>query len=132
VCHRIGGLAGREELLHLQPVCGERPAAIGGGARQQSLERNVQPDREAIRVDGGPVLGIDERAAAGGDNDMPQGQEQSENLALDRSEIRLSAAGEDLGSRASISSSMSSACQPSRRARARATVVFPAAMNPIK
>ena len=57
-----------------------------------------QTDRPS-HVDRAAVVGLDERAAAGGHDDVAQRQQDPEDLALDRAEVRLAELREDLRDR---------------------------------
>ena len=106
----------------------QRTPPIGWYPVDQPFERYIEPNRDAVVLNRCTVLRIDERAAARGDDDVAQGQQDLNNLALDGSKIGLAGAR----SRASISSSMSTARQSSRFASALASVDLPAAMNPTR
>ena len=53
----------------------------------------------AVEVDGVSVVGVREGAAAGRDDGVAQGQQQAQNLALHRAEVRLAVPGEDVSDR---------------------------------
>src|SRR3954464_2095262 len=93
----IGQTARGVEPLQLVAVRCERPAPIGWEAIDHARKRYVEPDREPVTVDRSPVLGAHERAAAGGDDQVPQRQQIHEDRALDRPEVRLAFTGEDRG-----------------------------------
>jgi hypothetical protein len=102
VRRRVRRLAQRVEPLHLRPVGGERPAAVGRQPRDQFVQRHVEPDREAVHVDGGAVLRVHERPAPGGDDGMPQRQQQPQDLALHRAKMRFAALHENLRHRPAL------------------------------
>jgi len=56
------------------------------------IERRIEPDGEAIPVDESAVVGIDEGAPAGRDDDVTQWQQIHEDRALHGTEIRLTIA----------------------------------------
>ena len=55
-----------------------------------------------LRVDQRPIVGVGERAAAGGHDGVAQREQPAEDFALGRPEVRLSARGEDVGHRAAL------------------------------
>ena len=69
---------------------------------QQHFEGHVDPDRQAVGVDGRAILGIDERAAAGRNDGMPLRQQRPDDLPLDGAKVRLPFAREDFGDRAPL------------------------------
>ena len=94
---RVARLPHREQPLHLRAIGGERPAAVGRQPRDHRRQRHVEPHRHAVELDRLLVLGIHERAAAGGDHGVAQRQQQAQDLALGRPEVRLAVAREDVG-----------------------------------
>src|SRR5215208_3161048 len=90
------------EALQLIAVRCERPAPVGWEAIDHARKRHVEPDREPVTVDGGPVLGGHERAAARGDDQVSQRQQIHEDGALDGPEVRLAFTGEDRGDGAAL------------------------------
>ena len=83
-------------------VGGQRPPAVRRHAIHDPAERRVEPDRHAVGQDVGAVGGLDERAAAGGDDDVARGQEGQQDLAFDLAEIRLAVLGEHLRHRPAL------------------------------
>ncbi len=79
---------------------GRRPSSGMRGMR--SAERQIDPDRDAVEVDRAAILGVGERAAAGGDNELADRLENAQDLALDRSKVRLALLREDLRDRAAL------------------------------
>ena len=129
--------ARRVEPLELRPVGRERPPAVERNARDQIRERHVDPDRHAVEVDRRPVVGVGERAAAGGDDDVAHGLEEAEDLASRPIGSRLALAREDIGDGHALAPldeivDVLRTRQRSRAASARATVLLPLAMNPTR
>ena len=85
-------------------VGGQRPPAVGREPREQLLERHVEPDGQAVHVDGGAVVRIHERAAAGGHDHVPQRQQQPQDFTFDAAEVRFSLAREDVRDRPPLAS----------------------------
>ena len=133
---RVRDPPGGEQPLHLAAIGGERPPAVGRQPRQHDVDRHVEPDRQAVQIDGGAVVGVDEGAAARGDDDVPQRQQDLEDLAFHGAEVRLAGAREDIGDGPPLArldqlvDVLGAPAEPRRQARA--TVVLPAAMNPTR
>ncbi len=83
-------------------IGGQGPAAVGGDAGHQAVYRHVQPDRQTVPVDGGPILWVGKGAAAGGDDEMARGKLLEEDRALDGAKVRLAVMREDAGDRVAL------------------------------
>ena len=93
---RVGEPPGGKQPLHLRPIRRKRPPPVGGQPPEHVLERHVEPDRQTVPVHRRPVVRIDERAAARGHDDVAQGQEQLQDLALECPEVGLAVPAEDV------------------------------------
>ena len=99
---RVRGLPHRIKPLHLGPIGRQGPPAVRRQPRDELVERHVEPDRHTIHIDRDPIVGIHERAATCGHDDVAEGQQESEDVALERPEIRLAAARENVRHRATL------------------------------
>src|SRR5204862_3572226 len=61
------------------------------------IERDVEPHRRAVEVDGVLARGIHERAAARRDDRVAQGQHETQDLPLDATEICFAMTRKDVG-----------------------------------
>src|SRR6185436_10378903 len=87
MCFGVRRAAHGVEPFEFRPVRGERPPAIGRHAGYQAVERYIQPDRDAISVDEGSVLRIDEGAAARRHDRVARSNLIDEHRALDGPEV---------------------------------------------
>ena len=71
----VSGPAGVVQPLHLVPIRGQRSTAIGRNPVQQLVQWCIEPDRHTVRIDQGAIVRIDKCSAAGGHNNMTQGDE---------------------------------------------------------
>ena len=99
-------------------------------------QRQIQPRDRAIGQHQRTIVGLDEGAAARGDDDVSDRQQLAERQALQLPEVGSPCWAKMVAtvrcSLASIRSSMSSTRQPVRLPSARATVVLPAPMKPTR
>jgi hypothetical protein len=112
------------------------PAAIQRNARNQIDERHIDPDGTPSRCDQRAIVRVHEGAAAGRDDDVAERLQQTQDVALDRTKVRLALLREDFGDGAALALFDELVDvfvrQPSRVASARATVLLPLAMNPTR
>ena len=81
------------ELLHLRTVGRQRAAAVSGDPLEDACQRNIEPGDRAVGKHQRPVVRLGERAAAGGDDDLPLRQQIAEHVALLLAEIGFTALG---------------------------------------
>ncbi len=82
VRERVRGTARVVQPLELGAVGGEGAPAVDRQAVDDAIERRVEPHRHAVAIDGGAVLRVDERAAAGGDDQVPRLELRDEDRAF--------------------------------------------------
>ncbi len=126
---------GTIQPLELGAIGGQRPPPVGRHARDQPLERHVEPDRQRRPLD--RRRGSADRRTCR--RRWPRRRAARRPARAARPARRRGSTARRASrkcdatvccSRCSIISSMSTACQSSRRARARATVVLPGAHEP--
>ena len=62
----------------------------------EKVGRHVDPDRHTVGIDRRAIFGIDKRAASSGDHDVTGRQQRENHLTLQRAEVGLALAREDL------------------------------------
>ena len=77
---RVGDAPGSEQSFHLDAVGRQRPSAVGRQPREDDVDRRIEPDRQPIEIDRAAIVGLDERAAAGGHHDVTQRQQHLEDV----------------------------------------------------
>jgi hypothetical protein len=81
--------------FELRRIGRKRPAAVCRQARQDFGKRHVDPDGHAVEIDRGAVFRVDECPTSGRDDRAAQGEQDSENLAFGRTEVRFAESRED-------------------------------------
>lgn len=94
---RVHGLARGKQPFHLRAIRSEWASSVRRKACEDRVERDIEPDREAVEIYRGAIFEIHERAATRRNDGMTNREQQAQDFALDGTEIGFSLPSEDIG-----------------------------------